>query len=254
MKKIIIITFCLLFLVACASISVKDKANSDRRIAKAIYQEGKAYFEQKRYSVALGKFLEAEKTIKDDRFLQYDLGFVYYIKKKYNIAESHFKKALELKPDFMPAMNALGTMYLQQKQWDKAIGTLKKCSASLLYPTIHYSYTNLGWAYFGNENYTLAEDFFLKALDESPYHLSALHGIASTSIKTDNNYLAIRKLGKALKKFPLSVIINFDIATVYENLGQYSKAKKYWEYVVQYASEESEFYKEAEIKLLKSTY
>ncbi len=254
MKKNIIITFCLLLLVSCASISAKDEAKSQRRIAKAIYQEGKAYFEQKRYSVALGKFLEAEKIIKDDRFLQYDLGFVYYIKKKYNIAESHFKKALELKSDFMPAMNALGTMYLQQKQWDKAIESLEKCSASLLYPTIHYSYTNLGWAYFGKEDYTLAEDYFLKALDESPYHLSALHGITSTSVRTGNNYLATKKLGKALKKFPHSVIINFDIATVYENLGQYLKAKKYWEYVVQYASEESEFYKEAEIKLSESPY
>ena len=249
MKRIIIAAFCLLILASCASTSTKNKKANDRKIAKAVYQEGKAYFAQKRYSIALGRFLEAEKIINDDRFLQYDLGFTYYIKKKYDIAELHFKKALELNPDFMPALNALGTMYLQQKKWDKAIESLEKCSASLLYPTIHYSYTNLGWAYFGKKDYTLAEDSFLKALEESPYYLSALHGFMSTSLETNSENAAIKKLNRAQKKFPNSVVINYDIASIYDHLGQYSKAKKYWEDVIRLAPEESAFYIDANIKL-----
>ncbi|MCK5542707.1 MAG: tetratricopeptide repeat protein [Desulfobacterales bacterium] len=247
MKRIIIAAFCLLILVSCVSSSATR--TKDKRVAEAVYQEGKAYFAQKRYSIALGKFLEAEKTIPGDRFLQYDLGFTYYLKEKYDFAEIHFKKALELKSDFIPAMNAIGVVYLEQKHWDKAIERFENCLNSLLYATPHYALTNLGWAYIGKKNYKLAKDNFLQALKKAPNYSRALHGFVTVSLETNCEHIALEKLNKALKKSPDSMIIHYDFARIYEKLGQYSKAKEHWKKVINFAPEGSKFMVEAENRL-----
>jgi tetratricopeptide (TPR) repeat protein len=250
MKRIFFAACCLLMLTSCASSSATNI--KDRKIAQAVHQEGKAYFSQQRYSIALGKFLEAEKTISDDRFLQYDLGITYMINKRFDLAEKHFKKALDIEPDFMPAMNALGAAYLEQKQWDKAIKCLNKSADSLLYATPHYSITNLGWAYLGKKDYELAKDYFLKALTDVPGYLRALHGFVNVSLENNQGeYIALRKLDKALKKSPDSMIIHYDLARVYEKLGQYLKAKEHWGKVITFAPERSKFMAEAEERLKK---
>ena len=247
MKGIFAAIFCVLLLVSCASSPATNTKN--RKIAQAIHQEGKVYFEHKRYSIALGKYLQAVKTIPDDRFLQYDIGITYMIKKKYGLAERHFKKALELEPDFMPAMNALGAAYLEQEKWDKAIECLNNSVNSLLYVTPHYSLTNLGWAYLGKKNYGLARDHFLQALKKAPNYPRALHGFVNVSLETNQEYSALRKLDKAIKKLPESMIIHYDFARIYEKLGQSSKAKEYWKKVIDLAPDESTFKEEAEDKL-----
>ncbi len=249
MKRFFITGLCLFLLTSCASTSVTNVKN--RKIAQAVYQEGKAYFAQKRYSIALGKFLEAEKIIPDDRYLQYDLGIMYMISKKYDLAEKHFKIALDIEPDFMAAMNALGAAYLEQKKWDNAITCLNKSASSLIYATPHYSITNLGWAYLGKKDYNLAKSYFLKALKNVPNYSRALHGFVNVSLETNQEYIALRKLDKALRKAPDSMIIHYDLARIYEKHGQYSKAKEHWEKVVDFAPEGSEFMAEAEKRLSK---
>lgn len=247
MKNFIVAAFCLLFLVSCASSSATKI--QDRKIAQAVYQEGKAYFEHKRYSIALGKYLEAEKTIPGDRFLQYDLGITYMIKEKYKLAEKHFEKAVKIEPDYMQAMNALGAAYIEQKQWDKAIKCLNKCINSLFYITPHYSFTNLGWAYLGKKDYELAKDYFLKALKKVPNYSRALHGFVEVSLETNQEDMAFRKLEKALKKFPDSMIVHYDLARIHEKLDKYTKAKSHWEKVIKLAPEGSKFIAEAENRL-----
>jgi type IV pilus assembly protein PilF len=248
MRRTLVAILCLILITSCASSSATNTKN--RKIAEAVYQEGKAYLGQKRYSIALGKFLEAEKLIKDDRFLQYDLGFTYYLMQQYNLAEIHFKKSLALEPDFMAALNALGVVYLEQKKWDKAINCFHKCLESLLYVTPHFALTNLGWANLGKKNYTLAKDFFLKALKRVPNYTRALHGFATVSIETNSEEaLAISKLKRALRKFPKSMIICYDLARIFDKSGQYSKARSYWEKVADLAPEGSKFQIEAESRL-----
>ncbi len=249
MKRIIIASFCLFLLASCASTVTNNMKN--KKISEAVYQEGKAYFAQKRYSIALGKFLEAEKIIPDDRYLQYDIGITYMISKKYVLAEKHFKIALNIEPDFMAAMNALGAAYLEQEQWDMAIKYLNKSANSLIYATPHYSITNLGWAYLGKKDYKLAKDFFLKALRNVPNYSRALHGFVSVSLETNQEYIALRKLEKALRKSPDSMIIHYDLARIYEKYGQHLKAQKHWEKVLDLAPEGSEFMVEAENSLSK---
>ena len=248
MKKFLVASFCLLILTSCSSSPAANHQN--RKIAEAVYQEGKAYFSQERYSIALGKFIEAEKIIKDDRFLQYDLGYTYFLKKKYNLSELHFKKALEIEPDFTPALNALGVVFLEQKQWDKSIISFNKCLDSLIYPTPHYALANLGWAYFGKRNYTLANQNFLKALEKSPNYSQALHGFATVSLEINQGSIALGRLERALRKAPKSWIIHYDLAKIYDKSGQFHKAKQYWEKVIELAPEGSKFLSEAEKRLM----
>lgn len=249
MRRILVAAFCFLTLVSCVSSQATNIKNT--KIAYAIHQEGKAYFAQKRYSIALSKFLKAEKSIPKDRFLQYDIGVIYMLNEKYNLAAIHFKKAVKLEPDFMQAVNALGAVYLKAGEWDKAIKYLNQSAESLLYPTPHYSLTNLGWVYIAKKDYKLARDYFLKVLNKSPNYLSALHGFATVSLKTNSEHFAIKKLESALEKFPEVMIINYDLARTYESIGQFVKAKAFWEAVVRQAPMGSRFVKEAEDRLKK---
>ncbi len=247
MRKLTVVSMCLLLLVSCASLSkTKEKK---RRSAQVVHQTGKVFFAQAKYSLALKKFLEAEKVIPDDLLLQYDIGFVYLIKKKYDLAEIHFKKTLQLQSDFVPAMNALGTIYIKQQKWDEAIKYLMESIESLIYSTPQYPLTNLGWAYLGKKNYKLAEGYFLKALKIAPNYSGALHGYATVSLLTHNEHKAIKKLEKAVKKYPDSLIINYDLARILDNVGLLHKAQKYWEKVSHLAPEESKFKEEAENRL-----
>ncbi|MCK5097059.1 MAG: tetratricopeptide repeat protein [Desulfobacteraceae bacterium] len=173
------------------------------------------------------------------------------LNEKYNLAETYFKKAIKLEPDFMLAVNALGAVYLKVEKWDKAIKYLNKSAHSLLYPTPHYSLTNLGWAYIGKKEYELAKDYFLEALKKSPNYLSALHGFATVSLKTNSEQFAIRKLESALQKYPEVMIINYDLARIYEKLGNYLLAKEFWEKVIRLAPKRSKFIEEAENRLEK---
>ncbi len=249
MKKIFISVLCILTLVSC--VSSYETQMRQKKIADAIYQEGKVYFSQKRYSIALGKMLEAEKTIKDDQFLQYDIGMIYMIKERYKSAAIHFARAFKLDNNFFPALNSLGAAYLEQKQWDKAITCFKQCSLSLFYATPHYSIANLGWAYLGKREYNTSESYFLKALKHVPNYLSALHGLISVYLVINREDLAISRLEKALKKLPDAMIIHYDLARTYEKIGQYSRAKIFWEKVTKEAPENSNFFREAEDRLSK---
>ncbi len=254
MKNFFFAVICLLVLafgISSSCVSSSETKIKNKKIAQAVYQEGKVYFEQKRYSTALAKFLEAEKTISDDQFLQYDIGITYMINKRYDLAEKFFKKALDIQKEFMPAMNGLGAAYLEQKKLDKAIECFKMCIDSLLYATPHYALANLGWAYLGKKDYALASDYFLKALKKVPGYPRALHGFVTVSLETNREYLALKKLDKAVKKHPDSMIIHYDYARIFEKTGQYQQARKHWEKVIDLAPDESNFMAEAESRLRK---
>ncbi len=146
-------------------------------------------------------------------------------------------------------MNAIGATYLKQKKWDKAIKYFNECADSLVYPTPHFALSNLGWAYLGKKDYKLAKEYFIKALSISPFYTPALNGFTTVSMETNSEHAAIKKLTKALEKFPDSMIINYDLARMYEKIGHNKKAKEFWEQVAKFAPEQSVFLQEAEKRL-----
>ncbi len=219
------------WVVSCATPNMEVQ----KQQGEALRNLGEAYYIQGDYTSALRELLKAEALYPDDPFLQNDLGLTYRAKKRLDLAERHFRKALEIKPDYAPAKNNLGTVYLDKKEWDTAIKYFKEVSENMLYATPHIALANLGWAYYNKKKYTIAETYYLKALDLEPKFINALRGLGLTYIAMGRIDEALEILEIAVKNYPKFAPLYDDLAKIYVLSHDYEKALDAYHKVIELA-------------------
>ena len=210
---------------------------------------GEAYMQQGDFSSALREFLKAEKIYSKDPYLQNDLGLAYMAKDRLDLAITHFKNAVKLKPDYAPARNNLGTAYLAKREWDVAIACFKEIVDDILYATPQNPLTNLGWAYYNKQEYEVAEKYYIDALKLEPNFIIALRGLGRTYMAMEKAADAVAILEKAVKNYPRSAASYFYLARAYSLSGEYKKAIKAYNKVIELAPDSAiaiESQKEAE--------
>ena len=212
-------------LLACVLVSCTTRnLERDKEIAEKTRLLGEAYFREQKHQDALREFLKAEELYSNDHFLQDDLGRVYLALGKYDLAIRHFQKALEIKEDYTPARNNLGNAYAVKKEWDKAIEQYQIAANSLLYATPYYPLANIGFVYYQQKKYDLAETYYKKALKAKRDYVGALHGLGRTYLATGRVDEAIEKLEKAIELAPEGAFVHFDLANAYRQKRDYRKA------------------------------
>ncbi|NDY71696.1 pilus assembly protein PilF [Desulfobacter hydrogenophilus] len=246
-KPFILVCLCAV-MASCASTVQTQKQN---KIAQAIKKEGDVFQTQGNYTAALNKLLEAEKMAPDDPYIQNSLGLAYMGKERDDMGITAFNKALSLKPDYTEALNNLGVAYLRDDKPNIAIKTFNMVLEDITYPTPHYPLANIGWAQLAQNNYPVAQKYFLKALREVPGFIPAIHGLAQLYIRTGQTDRAIKYLDKNIRRSPDTVIFHKDLAQTYETCGRARQAIKAWQVVKQLAPENSNLYHEAEQRLFE---
>ena len=212
-------------LLACVLVSCTTKnLEKDKQIAEKSRILGEAYYRDQRPQEALRAFLKAEELYADDHLLQEDLGLAYLALGRPELAIRHFKKALEINPEYTPARNNLGNAYASQKEWAKAIEQYRIASTDVLYATPYFPLANLGFVYYQQKEYTLAERYYLKALKAKRDYVGALHGLARTYLATDRVDEAIETLDKAIAIAPEMAFLYYDLANAYRQKRDYKKA------------------------------
>ncbi len=211
----------LLFFSACASNSKKE---SERQEAEAARNLGEAYLAQGNFTLALRELLKAESLNPEDPFVQNYLGLAYMGKEKLDTAITHFQKALAINPGYAPARNNLGTAYVAKQDWDAAIDTFKQVADDILYATPHFPLSNLGWAYYNNGNYELAEQYYKEALDIEPEFPIAQKGLARTYMAMSRPAEAVDTLEKAIDKNPRMAELHLELGRAYAALNRREKA------------------------------
>ena len=247
MKKKLFIIVCICSVMASCTSTVQTQKQN--KIAQAIKKEGDVFQAQGNYTAALTKLLEAEKMVPDDPYIQNSLGLAYMGKERNDMAIKAFNKALSLKPDYTEALNNLGAAYLRDDKPDIAIKTFNMVLEDITYPTPHYPLANIGWAQLAQNNYPVAQKYFLKALREVPGFIPAIHGIAQLYIRTGQTDRAMDYLDKNIKRSPGTVIFHADLAQTYEACGRPRQAIKAWQMVKQLVPENSNLYHTAEQRL-----
>lgn len=207
-------------LVACTTKNMERQ----KHIAEKTRLLGEAYLRDQRYPDALREFLKAKELYARDHLLQDDLGMAYLALGRHEQAIVHFKKALDIKPDYTPARNNLGNAYAAQKEWDKAIEQYKIASTNLLYATPYFPLANIGFVYYQQKKYDLAETYYRKALKANRDYVGALHGLARTYLATDRVEEAIETLEKTIELAPEAAFVHFDLANAYRQKRDYRKA------------------------------
>ena len=246
-KRLIVLLIASGIISSCATGNLENQT----KIAQALKKEGDIAQTQGDYTAALTRLLEAEKFIPRDPYLQNSLGLAYMGKRRDDLAVMAFKKAIAIKPDYVEATNNLGAAFLRQKKWDQAIDIFDKVLDSLLYPTPHYPLSNIGWAYMGKKEFSMAEIYFTKALDEFPWFTAASHGLAQVYLRTGRIEKALVLLHQCLAKSPRTAIFHADLARAYEAKGLTAQAKQSWQIVLRLVPERSSLAKQAETKLSK---
>jgi len=223
-----------LFLIFCIA-SCATNTEVKKKQEEASRNLGEAYMQQGDFSSALREFLKAEKIYSRDPYLQNDLGLAYMAKDRLDLAIKHFKKAVKVKPDYTPAINNLGTAYLAKREWDVAIACFKEIIDDILYATPHYPLTNLGWAYYNQQKYEVAEKYYSDALELEPNFIIALRGLGRTYMAMERAADAIAMLEKAVENYPRSAESYFYLAKAYSLSREYKKAISAFNKVVELA-------------------
>ncbi len=148
-----------LSLTSCASREIEDseKANLHLKI-------GTGYLTNGQYPQALDELLSAEKLDPDNSVVQNNLGIAFFVREKYSEARDHFQKAIAIEPKYTESRNNLGRTLIELGLIDEAITQLDIAVNDLTYQFPEKSNSNLGIAYFKNNNFSKAHQFLKTAL------------------------------------------------------------------------------------------
>ena len=91
---------------------------------------------------------------------------------------------------------------------------------------------NISTSYKAIGKYDLSENYLKDALKISPNYIQALNNYANLNTNINNYKLAIQLLEKAKKIEPNNVIILYNLADTYKAMGNFSKSKEIFEFII----------------------
>jgi tetratricopeptide (TPR) repeat protein len=164
-------------------------------------------------SAALDKADALAKKSEDKAFVLYYRGTVAERQKLFDQAEADFRKGLELAPNFAPLENYLGYMLAERGQkLDEAITMLKK--AVTFDPQNGAYLDSLGWAYYKQGQYAMAEDYERQAALRMVNDPTVADHLGEIEAKTGKLSQAIGEWQRSLQQYATSLPPEADPADV----------------------------------------
>lgn len=185
--------FLIIFLItSCASWRI------DPEKAALHLVNGNAYFQNQNFALALKEYLAAEESDPDNPAIQNNLGLTYQMKEKYDKAIYHFENALKLDSKFTDARNNLARAYIEIKKYEEGEKLLTIVMNDLTYPSQDRAYINMGFSQFNQKKYSVAKDYFSKAVSMHPDNCVALTYYGRCLFEDKDYDLAVPALDKAI--------------------------------------------------------
>ena len=170
------------------------------------------YRYKKKYKKALKYYQIAENSINDSNLpweFYYYKGICFERLDKWNKAEKNFLKSLKISSNQFRVINYLAYSWLERgKNLDKAKKMLYKAN-ELSEWKYGYVIDSLGWAYFLNKNYQMAEKYLKLAYEKAPYEVEVYDHYGDVLWKLNKklqaryvwkNALKLNSIEKKLKK------------------------------------------------------
>jgi tetratricopeptide (TPR) repeat protein len=196
------------------------KAKDDREVYLALSQINSRL---KRWPDAEAAATEAEKrssTPEDRRYVAFVQGSIFERQKKYDLAEEKFRRVLSEDPQDAMALNYLGYMLADRGvRLDEAVALIKK--ALEIDPQNGAYLDSMGWAYFKQGNYDLAEESLRKAVSRVGNDATLHDHLGDLYSKTGRLKLATAHWQRALEEWNKSVpaeVESTDVAKVVKKL------------------------------------
>ena len=148
------------YLVGCGSQQVLERQERAHLHLKI----GTAHLANGNYPLALKELLNAHEQDPDNKLVQNNLALAYFVRNKLVDAERHARRALQLDPAYTEARNNLARILIEQGDYPQAIQELKTCVNDLTYAFPDRSWSNLGMAYFKNQDFEKAKEAIRQAI------------------------------------------------------------------------------------------
>jgi tetratricopeptide (TPR) repeat protein len=153
------------------------------------------------------------------------LGLVFFREGRFPKAVEKFKTALELNPEAYDLHSNIGLSYQRMGLFDEAekefMLVMEKGKRSL-------AYLNLGVLHLEREDPEMALEWFLRAIDTNPNHISALVNAGFTYGDLGEYWKAVEMHTKALSINPYYFEAHYGLGLAYEGLGQFDAAVFHW--------------------------
>lgn len=162
MQKIVLGVLMLGQIVAAVGCATSDE--NTKQMAELHLKIGSAHLNNGLYPEALAELLKAEALDSKNPLVQNNLGLAYLVRGKLDLAEEHLQKSVDLNPKFTDARNNLGRVQVERGNLRAAIQNLQTAVDDLTFTMPEKSFTNLGLAFFKNQEFGKAKESFRKAL------------------------------------------------------------------------------------------
>jgi len=174
MKTGIIISFLILSLGSCASVTQEDikKANYH-------YQLGISYLNDNNIQPAFVELQKALELNPHDKDVHEAIGIIYLTSlEDYPKATKHFQEAMAIDKNFSEAANNLGNAYLSMGKFDDAIRSYKMAISNPQYKNAAKALYNLGMVYYRLSKFDEALDAYREALKRFSDFYMPYYGLA----------------------------------------------------------------------------
>ena len=214
-----------LLLAGCASsqkktISSQEKANLFLTIANSSLIEGDP-------TGALASALDAEQLDPQNPSIHHTKALAFFAKKDIEQAIASARKAVTLEPSFSEGHNTLGKLLMDHGENNEAEKHLKIALKNPLYRQSYKSATSLGIINYRKGDLVAAEEYFNKAIQESPINACVAHYyLGHIWLQKGNIEKSIKGYEKASQKMCAGFAeAQFAIGVAYARNKQYEKAR-----------------------------
>ncbi len=197
---VILVVF--LVLSGCATrppVAGDQNTTAVRARAKAHTDLGAAYFQQKKYEIALEEFSKAANIDPTFGFAYNGLGLVNAALRQDKAADRYFKRAIAIAPNNSEAHNNYGNFLCSRGRYAASIDEYLIAVKNPLYSTPVAAYTNAGICAKRGGEATRAGEFFKKALQIDPVASTAAYELALMQFKQNEAANALKTLQPALQ-------------------------------------------------------
>jgi Tfp pilus assembly protein PilF len=213
-----------LFAVGCAPAA--GSRSSVAQKAKVHYTLGVAELRNNNPTMALAKFLEAEKLDKKNPDIQEGLAQAYQRKGAFAEAENHYLKAIELRSDEPRYWNNLGALYLDMQRPDDALHYLEKAASNLLFPNPEIPLTGIGIAHFLKNDPVAAIKVYREALSKNPQYVEAYLRLGEALSAVGQVDRGLAEYRKALALAPEYGRLHFYMGLAFMKNGEMEQARQ----------------------------
>jgi len=179
------ITVVLVLFAGCASATPTAHPGSRALQARATYERGLAYLQDRQATLALGALREAVALDGTVPAYHNTLGLVLLDTRRPELAAESFQRAVKLDPTYVDAYLNLGIALAEMGRWQEAVPAYRQALSRPTLAAESITHQNLGLALFHLRQYAEAERELRLAITLDPKMEAAYYNLGLVLLATD---------------------------------------------------------------------